>query len=649
MDDTNDSGFDLIKSSNTTDGSILIPDSDNNMLFDHDEEDTKLKNKPTKSNENKNVLENEPSYSNKDVLIQSTRSSGVAQPEINWKVEALRANFMPAVVKLDRKEINVNEIVDPTSENRLIHLAVLSSYLNVTRCLVENFECEINAKNAGGQTALHIACNSAYQDSYLLSYLVKNDLIQVNTSDKSGLSPPLYAVMNKFNVAFLALAHLKADLDHVDNLGNNGFYFTLTCDNKFAMKFFMTHMSAFNINQTFYKQQASLADILITTKNSSCTKHLVRYHHNDINLNSIVACRKSENSFPIYNKFNYDLLNTLYFYKTKNYPGFIKALLLKGVDSEGNKTREYTYKMYNLWFFIYDLMIQNTATWVKLSAFWAYSMLLCFTFYNLYFYNLFNDVSSNSNSDSGLFSLDTFFSIWQLISIFTLFISMFKFTFHKYKEGFFEENQYNLTNPQYTRENVCYQIYEAMERNPLDLFFEEEICEVCLIKKEKSTIHCNICKKCVKDFYFHSKFFNICFSKENILNYILLLFSFSTLHFSLAYLIYKIVDIQSDKPAGSNTIYSSNYLSTNLVFFILNASFVKLLSVFILFVASVLFFQKLLTLLACLGYKTTYYNMFRYHKRSVGVIQPRMNLYYNIPQMNLISLPSFIKNLFCAK
>ena len=36
-------------------------------------------------------------------------------------------------------------------------------------------------------------------------------------------------------------------------------------------------------------------------------------------------------------------------------------------------------------------------------------------------------------------------------------------------------------------------------------------------------------------------------------------------------------------------------------------------------------------------YKTTYYNMFRMHKKSVGIIQPRGNLYYNVPQMNLFS------------
>jgi len=191
-----------------------------------------------------------------------------------------------------------------------------------------------------------------------------------------------------------------------------------------------------------------------------------------------------------------------------------------------------------------------------------------------------------------------------------------------------------------------------MERNPVDLFFEEEICEICLIRHDKNTIHCNICGKCVRDFYFHSKLFSVCFSRKNINYYILFLSSLCALHFSIFYFLYFIVDIETvgiNAYRNKHSIYTSQSLLTNIVLLFINASLLRIVFIIAFFVACVIYLQKTLGLVLCVGYKTTYYNAYRHHKRSIGVIQPRMNLYYNIPDMNLISLCDFLKNLILGR
>jgi hypothetical protein len=580
-------------------------------------------------------------------LINKSIQENVQNLEISWRTEALQGNFMPAAVKLDRKEINSEEIVDKITENRLIHLAVNFSFLNVTRSLLELFNCDLNSRNAAGQTALHLVCNNPSKDAYLLSYIMKQENLNYDACDKSGLTALFYAVMNNFNIAIMGLAHLKSNLSHVDNFGNNALYFAINCDNKFALKFLLRHLPGCDINQTYYNKSASLADILITNRNKSCSKYLIKHMHNELNLSSIQACQRGLERFNVYNKFNYDLLNTLYFYKTRDYKGFLMALIGKENQNVNNQTRQfvYTYKLYNLYVFLYDLVIGNTGKITKMFIMWLYAAILSWMFLSYFFYTIENQ---NSHTLADLISMKTIWNAWQISSVITLVVCLVKFSYYHYKDDFYHKEQYVLNNPEYSSDTVCRHIYEAMERNPIDLIFEEEICEICLIKKDKDRNHCHSCNKCVKDFYFHSKFFNICFSRSNISYYILLLSSLCALHFSIVALIFSLTDIDSNSKIGQNskTIYVSQYYTTNFIIFLINAGLIRILFSLLMFVSGVLLLQKSFCLILCYGYKTTYYNMFRMHKRSVGIIQARGNLYYNVPQMNLISLWEFIKNLF---
>jgi ankyrin repeat protein len=656
----NTEAYDLLGPNDLEDNSLVLVDNDSNLITESNDEEIAFKN--TKDSRDSNISIT-PSIKETIASINDESENSLnnnntqTQTEIDWKKEALIGNFMPATVKLHRKEIDVNEVIDPSNENRLIHLSVDISYLNVTRCFLEIFEADINSKNSFGQTPLHMICNSQSKDAFLFSYLIKNDHIQIDAVDKSGFTPMFFSVMNNFNVATLALANLKADLAHLDNFGNNLTYHAIINGNKFALNFLMRHLDSADLNTKFYKGDASLADVLITSRLNGMTRHLVKYHHNEINLSSIESCRKALSQFPHYNKSNYDVLNTLYNYKTNNIFGMLKALFKKE-SSNTSDTHGYTLKFYNLKLFLYDLMLNNTKSYVKYSAIFFYLFTMLYFTFSLNILIFRNSPEIQSITDYFTFFNYLIFELYAAYIIASYILS--KFMFYKYEEKFYDETQYNLTNPLYLTDHVAHQIYQAMERNPLDLFFEEEICEVCLTKKAKSTNHCHICKKCVPNFYFHSKLLGVCFSRSNVFWYILLLPCLAFIHTGLIYFIYLSVDYETLKnfpdsefiSENSNrvkTIYSSNYFTSNLISFVFNSTCTKLFGAFILFVTAVLYLQTVFSLILCIGYNVTYYNMFRYHKKSLGEIRLRNNLYYNIPHVNLLSFPNFVRNLIGKK
>ena len=98
--------------------------------------------------------------------------------EIDHKAEAIKGNFMPASVLLERKQIDINEVIDDRG-NTLLHYAAMFSYQNVMRTLLELFHADINIKNAEGMTPLHIVCSNKLKDYYLLSYLIQSQAISL--------------------------------------------------------------------------------------------------------------------------------------------------------------------------------------------------------------------------------------------------------------------------------------------------------------------------------------------------------------------------------------------------------------------------------------------------------------------------------------
>jgi hypothetical protein len=392
-------------------------------------------------------------------------------------------------------------------------------------------------------------------------------------------------------------------------------YMALANNNKFAVMFLLQHYEHFSLNQSYYKNQVQLSDIFIANKDSELLKHLLKYHNKDIGVNSIIGCLKVKEKYTYYNQFNMELLNTVYGYKSKDFPFLLKKII-----------KDYRYKFYNLYFLVYHLLINDTPKWLKMLVVTIYFTIMS----GIYFTNEVNLIEE----DYRLLTFDTFFTFWRVFNVVGLFFFLLMWIFRLIKVTY--DNQYSLTIPEHSRDNVVGQIVEAMESNPLDIFFEDEICCVCLIKKEKTTNHCHSCKRCVKDFYFHSKLLNMCFSKENIKYYLLLVNSLMGLHCALIYFMVMTLDVA----------FSNTSTLNNIWIFLTNQSFGQFFFFVYLFVTSALMAQKVMAILICFGLRTTYYNVYRYHKKSIGNIRRRQNVYINAPESNDITLTGFVKNLF---
>jgi hypothetical protein len=313
-----------------------------------------------------NFLSTDNSIDNINDAISNDTTSTVTR--IDWKNQAIIGNFMPAIIKMENKEIHPDEIVDKSKESRLIHLATYYSYVNVVRTLIEVYKSNISVKNVYGHTPLHIICNNNRADSFLFSYFIKNDMIDINETDKTNVTPIFYAVMSKFNIGFMTLVDMGANIRHTDIYGNNILYIAMANNNKFALKFLLSNFDL-NINKKFYNDTVSLADLFISNKDNSCLRYLIKYYYNEININSIYSCKKPANSFNFVNNFNYELLNTFYNLKSKDYMKLFKL----------------HFNLYNLQISLY-LIIKNMKRIYKIIFLWMY--LLCLISFYMYLDNL---------------------------------------------------------------------------------------------------------------------------------------------------------------------------------------------------------------------------------------------------------------------
>jgi len=672
--------------------STLFLDSETNNLLDEN------------SFENSKNFENNLKICFNPIDINKSDSSSKIHNTklvINWKDEIFKGNFMPVFCLLDRKKINVDEIIEPNTRNTLLHLALSFSFTNVTKGLIEIFKCNLNSKNRFGHTAFHILCNNEQADISLFSYLVKNENLLLDEKDSTGVTPLMFTIISKQNLPFLILLFKKANIYNVDDMGNNALYFCLSADNKFALNFLLRHYQILNLNSKFFGNKATLSEILISQKGRQITKHLVKYFHHKIDLENIIASQKQKSQFNFYNNFNYDLFNTLYFYRTKNFFGILKKLISR------NPLSSMTFKYYNFKFLIYDLILPNMNENIKyfLIAFYC----CCISY--LFFFFLKNStilVIDSSNKYWGYLFGKFFFLLYQCSSIMGIFISVLKFYFTKipkiktcynnqtllniddnkiyYADNQLEESYtsnlnlsqennnipvslaesikntknnikepyYEFVNANYNSDNVLNILNQAVERNPLDFFFEEELCEICLIKKNKDTNHCHVCNRCIKEFYFHSKFLNVCFHRKNIYFYILFYCSLMAIH--AAFILFLFFKVSNDFSKANNpdeefidiptVLYQSESYISNFVTFLINLSFYELAFVLICLLKSILCLQNWVIIFFCVGYRVTYYNMFRMHKKAVGILQYRQEKICNIPKVNTISLYEFIKNIF---
>jgi len=430
---------------------------------------------------------------------------------INWKEQCMNGNLMPGIIMLENKKINVDDEINQENGNTLLHYAALYGYFNVIRALIEVYHANINKINKSGYSPFFFIVSNNNANIFNFYYFIKLKNINFYLKDKNGLNILMHSIIANFHYAFLFFSY-ESFIDKFQNEDkfslNPLIYFTIINNNKFALSYLLVKKRS-NINSGFYNNSVNLSDILITSKYSSITKFLIKYFNEEINLNSIHSCKKKILNFHLYNLLNYELLNTLYFYKTKSYFSFLLSLLyiFKVKISNNNSHNQnqmlleenlpnneisYKYRIINLKYMIYDLVLPNIPKKIKMISYLIYLCIIYFGTKNQIKVNIFNEYS-------------LIYKIFSFILLYILFIWMFFSNdkiLHNYKE--IESEIFNKIN----------------NGNLIDLPTINELCPACGTRKNISDSHCFRCKDCFPNRFFHSNLFQICITKYNIKRYL---------------------------------------------------------------------------------------------------------------------------------
>jgi len=515
------------------------------------------------------------------------------QEAVNWRDQCIRGNLMPGIMMLEQKKLDVNDEINPENGNTLLHYAANYGFYNVIRALIEIYHADVNKQNKYGYTPLYYIVSNTEINIFNFQYLIKMENIDCNIEDMNGLNLLVHSIITKFHYAFLYFAHLGLIENHKnDKFGNPLIYFAIINENKFALSYLLCNNKC-NINDGYYNNTSVLSDILITNKNNSITKFLAKYFNEQINLSSIHTCKKNILNFPFYNVYNYELLNTLYFYKRKSYFKFITALLRRFSPRFGRISNQrlleddlvndhigYKYKMINLKFMMYDLILPNLSKGAKVILFLLYTICLYLvTKRSLIFKIFFN------NEEIDLFSL-----IYKIISIFVLYI-WFIYMFN---------SSDNILNSTGELESGIVNIIK--NDNVVNLPYIDEICVACGSRKKLCDSHCYRCKGCFRNRFFHSNLFNICITKYNIKRYIFYLFLKINFYLICLY----------------NCLEKNPTKKSILAFFYMFRYKTDLFNVICQFIIGFMMFKEIghfVALLLSLTVKTPYQYIYKYHKK----------------------------------
>ena len=471
-----------------------------------------LDNNSPKNSEEKSIEENKEEEKENVKEIQQENQNQNKSQTLYWKEECIKANLMPGIIMLEQKKINVDEEVNPANGNTLLHYAASFGFFNAIRALIEIYNADINKQNKLGYSPLFYIVNNTDTNIFNFQYLVKLKKINFELIDINNLNILVHSIITHFNYAFLYFSyHGLIEKYNGDVYENPLIYFSIIYNNKFALSYLLLKKTC-EINATYFNKSAYMSDILITNKYSSITKFLLKYFNEEINLQSINTCKKGLLNFPYYNVFNYELLNTLYFFKTNNYFKFILALIKNHKPKFNNDSSKallddkianddigYKYKIVNLKYMIYDLILPKIPKSVKITIFFIYLCLLFFgTKEKIYFYFLYR-------KEKYIF----FYKMVTSLSLLILFIYMF-----------FSSDK-PLSNDKEIESDIVNTINNG---NVIDLPNIDEICPACSTRKNLNDSHCYRCKGCFSNRFFHSNLFEICITKNCIKRYLFYVF-----------------------------------------------------------------------------------------------------------------------------
>ena len=554
--------------------------------------------------ENNLIEETDDTKTEENIINTSEKKD---EDVVNWRQECINGNLMPGVLLVEQNKISVNEVVNPENGNTLLHYACNFGFYNVIRTLIEKFNADINVKNKLGYTPMFLIVSNTDTNIFNFQYCVKTEKIDYSLYDINGLNFLVHSIITNFHYAFLYFCYLNLTHESKnDKYANPLIYFAITNNNKFALIYLLFNKNS-NINDTYYNNTSFLSDILITNKNNTITKFLVKYFNEEISLKSIHTCKKSILNFPFYNVYNYELLNTLYFYKTKNYWSFILALFKKYKprfnrcsnqrlleDNLVNNDIGYRYKMINFKYMFYDLILPKISNGIKVLLFLLYLCLFYFGTNQQFSFILIINNESN---------MSYFYLGHKVLSILLLFI-WFIVMFNSSTKLMVIEDQNENNTTQIEKEIA--QILKG--DNILNLPYIEEICPACGKKKKLEETHCFRCKTCFKYKYFHSNLFNICITKGNIKRYLVYLILKINFYFICLYNLL-------DKNPTNKTI---------LAFLLIFRYKTSISNIFLEFIVGFFLIKEIghfIALIICFTVKTPYEYIYKCHKK---VYQPTL-------------------------
>ena len=547
---------------------------------------------------------------------------------VDWKSQCIKGNLMPGIIMLERKKIDVNDEVSPENGNTLLHYAAYFGFYNVIRALIEIYHADINKKNLFGFTPIFYIVSNTDANIFNFQYVARIKDINFNIEDMNGLNILVHSIITNFHHAFLFFSYLGLVNTHRnDKFSNPLIYFAIVNNNKFALSYLLINKN-FNINDRYYNNTSVLSDILITNKNTSITKFLVKYFNKEISLNAIHTCKKSLLNFPFYNVYNYELLNTLYFYKTKTYWRFFVGLLKRFrpkfnrisnqrllEDYLVNNEIGYKYKMINIKYMIYDLVLPNISKGVKLLLFLLYlSILYICTKRKLLLYSLIY-----TDEDINISSL--IYKTFSFLILYIWFIIMF-----------------NAKDKAINNEtDIEFDIANAIKNgNIVNLPYTNEICPACDTRKKIKEEHCFRCKGCFENKFFHSNLFQICITKHNIKKY----------------LFYLILKINFYFICLFNCLDQNKTNKSILAFFCILRYKTELFTVISEFFIGFFLFKEIghfIALCFCLSVQTPYQFIYKYHKKVYPETlreKKENNMIAQLPEINkYIPFGTAIKNI----
>ena len=571
--------------------------------------------------------ENENSKETENPKQDEIQNQNQNQQEIvEWRKEAIKGNFMPAVIMLEKKKININDIVDENTKETLLHLAGHFSYFNVIRVLIEKFNADINQKNQNGYSLLFLLVGTTDFNIIIFSYLLKQKNLIIDTYDNFSLNPLVHSIMTSFHYAFLYFVHEGLINKHKDNYGNPLLYFSIVNNNKFAF-IYLIYNKINNINSKYFNNGQILSDVLITNANNSITKFIGKYLYKDLDLNSIISCRKNILDFDKYNIYNYELLNTIYYFKTKNYIGFLISLFNKSNleneienDNSNNNAKEnkgnkefkfgYYYKIINLRFMYYNLLLPIISSLYKFFSIFIYFTLL---YYITNEQN--NTLNEHPRPNNYIYTTISFLIFYNIIIVL--------FNTKKAIKEKVNKNQKSL------EEEITINLKDKIENLP-DI---EEICPCCDHIKDITSYHCYLCGYCIPYRVFHSNLFGCCISKKNIIFYLL----YIIFKINIYYICLRNALKANPTNNGLICVFFPFWYKTSLKTFCLQS-----------FIGGVIIIHlgHLISLLLCLSVKTPYKYIFEMDKRVYYKCLKENQVNKYIVQVPEINNEKKIKNLF---